>query len=310
MDPDLMRAVEAIASKQRSLLTSSQAVALLGRGRATRWRADGRLVPVQPGVHRIGGAAGDWHQHLLAAVMVSGAVISHRSAAGLWGLLDTRGVVEVSVPANRWPRLRPPAVVHRIADIRPELAVLRAGLPVTDPMRTVIDLGLVLGREAVEDALSAGLASKLFPLSAVTRLRDALGRPGRTGTGVIRPLLEDRRLLDAGEESVLEGRLLRLVRSHGLPRPILQHEIWHGGRFVARVDAAWPALLIALEVDGFDSHGTPEAFQVDRRRDVRLTRLGWVVLRFTWADVVDRPRSLVDAVLDLHATRSVHGIAR
>jgi very-short-patch-repair endonuclease len=310
VDPDLIRALDAIASRQRSLITSSQADATLGRSRAARWRADGRLLPAQPRVHRLAGSVADWHQAIHAAVLSADGVVSHRSAAALWGLRAMDGVVEISVPAARCPRMRPPATVHRIKDLQADRAVLRAGLPITDPMRTVIDLGLVLDVDAVDDALSAGLASKLFPLTAVSRLRDALGRPGRNGTGVMRELLEHRGLLGAGEQSVLEGRLLRLVRRHHLPTPVFQHEVWHRDRFVARVDAAWPEVLLALEVDGYEFHATPESFQGDRSRDVRLATLGWVVLRFTWEDVVGRPRQVAEAVLDLLSSRSVNPAAR
>ena len=92
----------------------------------------------------------------------------------------------------------------------------------------------------------------------------------------------------AKEESELEKRFTALARRHGLPPLELQHEVWAAGRFVARIDAAYPELKLAIEVDGFEHHSTPDAFQRDRTRQNRLVALGWTVLRFTWADVVKR----------------------
>ncbi|MGV3759428.1 MAG: endonuclease domain-containing protein, partial [Actinomycetota bacterium] len=185
-----------------------------------------------------------------------------------------------------------------IKDLHPTLAVERAGLKVTDPVRTIVDLGLVLSTAAVSDALSRGLSTGLLTIAEVERLRDALGRPGRNGTGVVRSILEARSLQSAPEESLLERRFFDLTRRAGLPTPVLQHEVWEAGRFVARIDAAYPDLKIAIEVDGFGPHSSPEAFQRDRTRQNRLVALGWTVLRFTWDDVVRRPAEVARIIED------------
>jgi very-short-patch-repair endonuclease len=206
------------------------------------------------------------------------------------------GYVEVSVRYDHNPRVRPPAIVHRIRDLHPRLSVEREGMQVTDPIRTVIDLGLVLPRWAVRDALSRGLTTKLLQLRQVEQLRDALGRPGRTGTGIIKQIIEERLLTLDTEESLLEARFADLARRHELIIPAFQHEVWDAGRFVARVDAAYPPLLLAIEVDGFESHSSPDAFQRDRARQNYLVSLGWTVLRFTWHDVVHRPAEVAKII--------------
>ncbi|MGQ0431745.1 MAG: endonuclease domain-containing protein, partial [Microthrixaceae bacterium] len=86
-----------------------------------------------------------------------------------------------------------------------------------------------------------------------------------------------------------------------LPVPLLQHEVWHAGRFIARIDAAYPDHKIALEVDGYGAHSSPYAFQRDRTRQNRLVALGWTVLRFTWADVVDRPATVATTIREAFA---------
>lgn len=293
---DVSEALDGLATAQHGLVTAEQATRALGPGRKSRWITTGRLISVQPTVFRMAGAPPTWHQSVLAAQLATSGVVSHRSAAELWGLVQPAGYVEVSNHPDHKTALRPPAVLHRIADLHPELAVERHGLRVTDPVRTVIDLGLVLPKWSVSDALSRGLTTRLLGIAEVERLRDALGRRGRNGTGIMRQVLEERMLTASTEESVLEARFVDLVRRYDLPVPVFQHEVWHAGRFMARIDAAYPELLLAIEVDGFAAHSSPDAFQRDRTRQNRLVALGWTVLRFTWPDVVQDPTSVASTI--------------
>lgn len=291
--------LDALVQQQHGLVTTAQAVTALGPSRKQRWVAERRLVSVQPGVFRMAGAPETWHQSLMAAILaVDGAVVSHRSAAELWGLVDPVAFVDVSIRPPKQPRLRPPAIAHRILDLRPDLAVERERLPVTDAVRTIVDLGLVVSPSEVGDAMSRGISTRLFGIAELARLREALGRHGRNGTGVVGDLLEQR-LLDARpEDSLLERRLAALARLHDLPAMETQYEVWHAGRFVARVDAAFPDRKVAIEVDGFAYHSSPEAFQRDRTRQNQLVSLGWTVLRFTWDDLVNRPTQVAKTILD------------
>lgn len=291
-----MSAIDRVAGRRHGLLARHEAHALLGRSRVHRWLRDGRLRLVQPGVYRTAGAPQTWHQQLAAAQLASGGVVSHRSAAELWGLIDPAGHVEVSVRPPRSPRLRPPARVHRIKDLQPELTVLRERLRITDPIRTLVDLGLGADRTVVADSLAIAISSKLLPVEAVETLRWRLSRRGRNGVGVIGAVLDDRALRDRPEGSLLEARFSGLALRHDLPRLAYQHEVWDAGRFVARVDAAVVPLCIAIEVDGFRSHSSPDAFQHDRSRQNRLISLGWLVLRFTWNDVVRRPAEVARVI--------------
>ena len=82
---------------------------------------------------------------------------------------------------------------------------------------------------------------------------------------------------------------------------------WHAGarvlgsdgRVVAVVDILFPAARLVVEIDGYRAHGDRAAFQQDRTRQNRLTALGYRVLRFTWADLTQRPADVVRAVRDL-----------
>jgi very-short-patch-repair endonuclease len=96
---------------------------------------------------------------------------------------------------------------------------------------------------------------------------------------------------------VLESRFAAVLRRYGVPRAVYQYTVRSGGRFIARVDFAYPECRLAVEVDGHDSHRTPAQLQSDLTRQNLLVAEGWTILRFTWADVVQRPDMVAEAVL-------------
>lgn len=261
------------------------------------WIETSRLERVHPRVYRLPGTPHTWHQSVLAAAFASGGVVSHASAARLWGVHDTDDV-EVTVPVTQRPRLVG-AVVHRSGDLAPRFVTTRQGIPVTNPMRTLVDLGAVVKRPHVSDALERAVTARVCSVLAVERAMDQVARKGRSGVGVIREILDDRALGTARADGLLEARMARLLRDHGLPRPLFQHQVRHHGRFVARVDFAYPDVRLALEVDGFEVHGSPQALQADLERQNRLVAAGWTVLRFTWTDVVRRPEWVAAQVMGM-----------
>jgi hypothetical protein len=296
VDHTLVHAADAIGRRQHGLLTRAQALGVLGRGRAERWAADGRLELVQPGVLRLAGSPRTPQQAMAAASLSARGPLSHRPSAWTWDLIDSRPEIDVSIRYPRKATLRAPAVVHRIRDLTPESSMWRHGLLLTTPMRTIVDLGLVEPWWVVDAALGRAIATKLLPLRAVIALREELARRGRNGTGVVQRVFDERLLRGADEDSQLELRLQRIARRFALPIPVLQHEVWHDGRFVARVDAAYPDRLVAIEADGYAWHSSPDAFQRDRERQNQLVQLGWTILRFTHHDLVRRHRHVADVI--------------
>ena len=289
--------IDRTAAAQHGVLTSRQADRLLGASRKSHWIRSGRLLWVQPRVLRLSGTPSTWHQALIAAQLSARGVVSHRSAAQLWGLVGGPEQIEVSVGGGRHPQLAPPARAHRIKDIHPELAVRRQGLRITDPRRTLVDLGLVLPPRQISDALSRALTTKLVTLDDVRWLREALGRQGRNGTGIIGELLDRRRRTEGREESVLESRFVDLLTHLNIDLPSLQHEVWESGRFVARVDAAYVDIKLAIELDGYETRESPEALARELDRQNRLISLGWRVLRFPWSRVTRDGQTVVQEIL-------------
>ena len=299
--------LDELVRSRYGLVTTAEAVAILGPSRKQRWVAEGRLLSVQPNVLRMAGAPETWHQSVMAAALSADAIASHRSAAELWGLIPPAGYVDIAVPPPHQPphppphppphqaRLRPPAVAHRVVDLHPHQVTERQGIPLSDPVRTIIDLGVVLPVWGVRDALRRGLRTRLVPLAEVRVLRDALGRRQPDGTGLVRELLEERLLGCPPEASLLAKRLTDLGDRHGVPPLAVRHEVWHDGRFVARVHAAVPGAGLAIEVDGYEPD-TPEAVPDDHTWEQRLVALGWTVLRCPWDDVVGRPERVARCI--------------
>lgn len=294
--------IDRIAGAQYALMTRQQ---LIDNGvsphTVKRWSAKGRLQLVHPGVYRMVGAPVTWEQRVLAAVLAggAGAVASHLTAARLWGLADAGAdtdAVELTVPDTRSVRLAG-VRVHRSADIGRRWVSRRAGIPVTNPLRVMIDAGSVVPGVLLGDMMERALAGRLVTVAGLEAAYGSLGR-GRDGAAALRQALDDRALGRARPDGLLEPRMAALLRDRHLPPAVFQHEVrTEAGRFVARIDFAYPESALAIEVDGHEAHATPQALQRDLDRQNALVALGWTVLRFTWFDVVRRPEKVAGDIL-------------
>jgi hypothetical protein len=133
-------------------------------------------------------------------------------------------------------------------------------------------------------------------------LETALAHPPQLpGRAALHELLQ---FVAAGCQSELEIRGLRdVVTVPGLPAPQLQYRVDLPAGPIC-LDAAWPELKIAVEFDGAAFHGNLEARERDLRRDAALAALGWVVLRFGFRDVTERPQECRARIVDVHRERA------
>ncbi|MGC5032426.1 endonuclease domain-containing protein [Micromonospora sp. DT229] len=214
-------------------------------------------------------AAGRW-------LIPAGAAIAGRSAAVLHGCAHTTfdDTVEVLVPRGRSAGPAAGLRVHR-GPVDDGDIVDRAGTPVTSPERTCWDVASWLDLVEAVVVIDALLATGLTEVSTLRGY--ALARVGRRGW---RAMLRAVDLADAGAESPQESRTrVRLVLA-GLPRPRTQWVVSAHGRFLARVDLAWPEYRVAVEYDG-RWHDDPGQFDADRRRLNRLVGSDWIVVHLT-----------------------------
>jgi very-short-patch-repair endonuclease len=217
------------------------------------------------------GAAARW--------VVPGAVVTGRSAAVLWGvdLADVHDDVELTLPPDAHPR-RVPGLRVRRAALPARHVARRFGISVTTPPATALRLAAVLQHDAGVVAVDQLVATGIVTLADIRALAaEAAGR----GAARARAIAAD---ADGLAESPQETRLRLLIHRSRLPRPIAQYRIEDGGRFVARVDFAWPEVQVAVEYDGL-WHADPDQFAKDRNRLNRLQAAGWRVVFVTAADL-------------------------
>jgi hypothetical protein len=240
-------------------------------------------------VYRAAAAPRTDRQALRSAFMAAGkaAVASHRSAAWLWGLMDRApDRPEITVPTSWAPHLNG-VNVHRSRDLDRARKVTRGGIPVTDAARTLVDLGAVVSQPVLADLLDRGLALRLVTLRSVQAELGRFSRPGRRGPGPLRDLMAARGMTGAPHPSVLESKMHRIFIDYRLPLPDVQVEVGPDGEY--RLDFAYPALKLAIEVDGYVWHFTPEQQRRDNERRNQLHAAGWRYLVFTWIDVTRHP---------------------
>jgi very-short-patch-repair endonuclease len=124
--------------------------------------------------------------------------------------------------------------------------------------------------------------------------------PKRYGNGRLRRLRE---LLGDGAAAKSERLLKELLRSAGISdwRPNVRVPL--GGGESVEIDAAFPVLKIGIEIDGWAYHSDVERFRGDRRKQNALVARGWIILRFTWSDLTERPEYVLAAVRRVLASR-------
>lgn len=160
--------------------------------------------------------------------------------------------------------------------------------PVT-PRDAAFLLGCVTSVDAVALAVERALAARLVSTRGLRAEVEQRKARGRRGPGVLSGVLDARALGNRPPGSVLESRVAAMFRRHRVPKPVYEYTVRLNGRFLARVDFAYPEWRLAVEFDGHDAHRTPAQLQRDLTRQNLLVGAGWTILRFTWADVVERP---------------------
>ena len=278
-----------LARRQHGVVSVGQLAALgMTRGAVGHRLRQDRLRAVHRGVYLVGPVWGPRTRDAAALLAVGrAAVLSHRSAGALWGLLRADGdadAVDVTV-AGRQPGARAGVRVHRVRTLDPCEVATRDGLAVTTPARTLLDLSAVVPARDLARALEE---AELQRVVRVADLQLALRRHrGHRGIRALRAALDARREPRL-TRSRAEARLLELVLAAGFPMPETSVRV---GRH--EVDLLWRAQRLVVEVDGYAFHGSRAAFERDRRRDADLLAAGHRVLRVTWRHLDGEPEAVV-----------------
>jgi very-short-patch-repair endonuclease len=279
-----------LATSQHGVIARRQLPALGFGDDAIGARLDaGRLHALHREVFAVGHTRVSRHGRWLAAVLAygDGALLSHRSAAALWGLARPRpGAIDVTAPVGRQGiRRREGIWIHR-GRLDLEDRADRAGVPVTTIARTLFDLAEVVDRRQLRRAWEEADRLRLLRLGDVERVCDR--GYGRRALRPIRLLLSEARA-PTFTRSPLENTFAEFYREHlaDLPEPltnvsILDHE----------VDAYWPGHRLVVEMDSWEFHSHRAAFESDRKRDAKMQAASYRVLRFTHRRLHDEPAAV------------------
>ncbi len=270
------RELVVLGGRQHGVVARHQLTALgIGSGAIKARLRLGQLHAVHRGVYSLGQRRLSMRGAWLAAVFAcgKGALLSHRSAAALWGLMRPgRSPVEVTSAHGRAGR---DGILLHCSPVADDERVVEAGIPVTSLPRTLLDLAEVLNVDGLRRAFEEADRLKLLRVPELERVCARAGR--RKGLPALR------RLISAATaplitRSPLEDSFAEFYREHlaDLPEPltnvsILDHE----------VDAYWPSHRLVVEMDSWEHHSHRAAFESDRARDTKMQAAGYRVLRYT-----------------------------
>jgi hypothetical protein len=282
-----------LADLQHGVVSTPQ-LKRLGYSKAAISRAcsSGRLHSVDRSVYAVGHTNLSPHGRCFAAVLASGpgAVLSHHSAAWLWGIARwSPDPFHVTGPIARRPRL--PVRIHRARRLEQADRGSLEEIPVTAVPRTLLDLAATLRPELLQRMLERAEELKLLDLKPIEALLDRTR--GHHGWGRLRRAIA----LYAPPpftRSEFERRFLAAVLDAGLPRPATN--------FVEagfELDVYWPERRFAVELDTYATHGTSRAFERDRLRQEDLMLVGIGMTRVTDVRFAREPEAVLRRVARL-----------
>jgi very-short-patch-repair endonuclease len=288
-----------LARRQQGLLTHTQ-LRSIGVGRRTidRWLVSGRLRAVHRDVYGLGPRPLSKHGRWLAAVLAMGpeSVISHESAAALWGLAGNRPKVDVTAPRGRQGRPGRAGIRLHRCTLQDDERVVRDGIPVTTVARTLFDLAERSELQRVQDAWNEASRLNLLRIPEVARLYERY--PGRRRARKrIRAFLATEQRYVEDTASPLEDRFAAFVVAHRLPPP-QTNVLVHGDE----VDVLWPDARLIIELDSWQFHAHRAAFEKDRGRDVDHLLDGYRTIRVTHLRLSEEPERLAAQIRTLLGT--------
>jgi Protein of unknown function (DUF559)/AbiEi antitoxin C-terminal domain len=304
------REIGELAREQHGVVSRAQLVELgFGEDAIDSRLSSGRLCWLHRGVYAVGHGIVPTEGKWMAAVLASGreAILSHHSAAELWGIRRKQERRRIDVSVARSAR-SPGAIRRHHVRLVPSEVTSRHGIAVTTLARTLFDIAAELSEESLEAAIREAEYLHRFHLQRLESLLDR--HPGRRGAAAIKACLYRLGRGPRGRtRSQLEVRFAALLASSDLPKPELNSFLDLDG-FKVQADCLWRDQKVIVELDGRKAHGTRAAFEADRERDRRLQAAGWRVIRLTWRQL-DDPAVLEDLgrllLIETALTRGIGG---
>lgn len=295
------------AAAQLSVVTVKDCVACRVDPQWVRDRVQrGEWLRLHRGVYKVGGDPPSFDQAELAALYLGGpnSALSHFSAARRLGLAVPQATA-IHLSTVHSNRIRVPSGIEvwRCRDLRQEDMSYRGLFRVTRVGRTILDLVSLLSDEWLRATIDSALRLRHSNLKWIQHALATHGK-GRDGTVRLREALTRYGPATKIPESVLESFGAGLLEATGHLPQRQWNMFGDGGVFLGRADFAWPEVRLGLELDSWQFHGTPSAFENDRARDVALAEAGWQVLRFTWKRVMSFQPKVITQVRNVYAGRA------
>jgi very-short-patch-repair endonuclease len=285
------------AARQYGYLKREQLLEIGLAPRTITHRIAGKLIVEHAGVYALEYRRGEPIAKAAAAVLACGeaAVLSHESAAVLWGMRSRwPDPPHVMVPADR---RRPNITIHRCPTLERRDIRIQRGIRCTSPARTALDVapGLTLRQlaAAIEEARLAGYLRRQALLEIVDRL------PNHRGARRLRKIVEG--LANAPTRSEFERLFLKFLKRYGLPAPRVNARV--AGY---EVDMLFEHERVIVELDGYETHGTRRSFESDREQDAAMLTAGYVTIRITWERFRSDPQREAERLIQILENRRQH----
>lgn len=297
--------IRSLAEDQHGAFTTAQSVEAGGdRGWLARAERDRRIGRLFRGAYGVIGMLDDWTVAAAGQLVQPRAVLGYSAGAKLHGYDGVEAVrSELLVPPGA--RLRGLATRHVADLVVPEIVVVD-GLRVTDEIRTLIDYAAIVDDDTLERAMESLFRRSPGARALLVDRARSLARSGKSGPQ--RVLRVEANMPLTPTESDLETVYWQVLRTYDIELPVRQFQV---GRY--RLDNAYPDDKVFVELDGYASHSSREAFVRDRHRQNELVTQGWVPLRFADSDVRHfgrRTAMQTDAMLRRRRRTRLDAVAR
>jgi very-short-patch-repair endonuclease len=265
--------ISTVAARQYGHVTRSQLLEIGLAERTISGRIEsGRLIVVHEGVDAVDYARPEPIARAAAVVLACGpgAVLSHSSAAALWGIRRRwEFPLEVTVPSDR---RRPEIRIHRSETLARRDVRHQLGIRAMSPARTVLEIAPRLNEKALARAVNDARLGGHMSLTDLSELLERM--PHHQGARRLKPFVRSRQ---APTRSGWEDELTGFAERFGLPKPRLNTHVagWE-------VDALFPDERLIVELDGWDTHQDKKSFESDRERDAATLEAGFATVRVTW----------------------------
>ena len=285
-----------VFSSQRLHALGVSAAAIRSRVAAGSWQRIGRAIVVPAG--RV---EEDAHQARILQCncsptgLVSGPLSTRLHG---WGLPGSELIVAEAV--HRRPSIEGVRVVRRLTD---DFTPRPHGLRLARPADALMDTLVVVGWQRACEILDHVFQRRHMHLADLQALVDKRTGHGSRNAKQLRRLL---RRMSTGSKSEAEQRMATLLRRSGTGPWVANHALLDArGVPFAELDFAHIGLRIAIEVDGRAFHSDRRSFESDRRRQNALVLDGWLVLRFTWEQIVNDPAGVIATIAAAVSGRSL-----